>query len=196
MVHKSKGEKLFVEISIKMFYEIVDEVFSDPFWKQSPEYRFNKIKNAFSIYAELLNYKPLREVAEQFNSIRGPGIGRLLGVQLFKVIRHLLLHFPIYNSWEEVWFNKSLVTWERVGLIHNFFKKHSGEGGIRYTYRESKTNEDVSVNIWLPKGYLQDEKIYLSEIMPEETGMKICISLMCDVVDPFKFVMIAESLED
>lgn len=196
MKQKPTGEKVFLEISFGVFYEIVNEVYSETFWEMSPEYRFNKIKNAFSIYAELLNYKPVKEVAEMHNSLRDCGVGRLLGVKLFKVIRHLLLHFPFFNTWGEFWFNKSLVTWERKGLIHDFFKKHSGDGGIRFTYTENTTKQELSVDILLPNSYLQDEKIYLKDIIPEETGIKLCIGLMCDVVAPFYAAMVVDSSEE
>jgi hypothetical protein len=177
----SKGERLFLQLSYEAFYEIFNEVFTERFWEQNSEYRFNKIKNAICIYAELLNYKPLKAVSTSIASVQGK-VGSLLVNDMFTVIRHLLSHFPFFSTWDEVYFSKTLVTWERSGQIHRFFEKHNGGESVQYAYREKTKNEDTHVIISLPSHYSNDETIYLKDIIPEENGMKFCINKMSEVL--------------
>lgn len=56
----NKSEIEFLNLAYNKFYDIFDEVFRDDFWEKDPYYRFSKINTAFAIYAELLNYEPIK----------------------------------------------------------------------------------------------------------------------------------------
>ncbi|MBS2970384.1 hypothetical protein J9317_16680 [Metabacillus sp. KIGAM252] len=180
MKQTSHGVNMFLQQAYDAFYEIFLEVFEEAFWGQNPYYRYSRLKDAICIYVELLHHKPLKIISEFIESLRGQ-IDGLLVKELFVIIRHLISHFPFYKCWDEVWFTKSLVTWDRVGKIHKFFDTHSG-GGMRYTFIEKANNKESSVTIWLPENYKEDKPIYLKDIIPERDGMKVCLYFMTEVL--------------
>lgn len=49
-----------------------------------------------------------------------PHIEGIIADDLFSFIRNTLLHFPIFESWNEVYINKNLATWSKVGQIDRF----------------------------------------------------------------------------
>lgn len=52
---------------------------------------FSKIKTIFSIYAELLNYEPIKCVIKLIKEKRPPMEGEI-GIELFKFIRNIFAH--------------------------------------------------------------------------------------------------------
>ena len=101
----NKVEVEFLTLAYNRFYDLYEEVMNDEFWKKDEWKRFSKIKQAFSIYAELLNYEPLKNVIEHLKSARPP-MESEIGSELFKFVRNVVSHFPFYNSWENVWINQ------------------------------------------------------------------------------------------
>lgn len=70
-----------------------------------------RLREAFSIYKELLSYEPIKG--------------------------HLELHFPIFKTWDEVYVNKNLATWSKKGQIDKFLHKCTqikinGSGILQY----------------------------------------------------------------
>jgi len=58
----SENEELFLNLAYNKFYDISEEIFSADFWNESAAYRLGRITQMFSIYAEILNHKPMKEV--------------------------------------------------------------------------------------------------------------------------------------
>jgi len=56
----NKAEKEFLQLAYNKFYDIFEEIMADSFWRKRKSYRFSKVKDGFSVYAELLNYEPLK----------------------------------------------------------------------------------------------------------------------------------------
>jgi len=110
----NKAEAEFLTLAYNRFYDIFEKVFDDTFWEKDEWARFSKIKEAFSIYSELLNYEPIKLVIEQLKTSRPP-MEAEIGSELFKFIRNLISHFPFFNSWNEVWFDKLIINWNRKG---------------------------------------------------------------------------------
>ena len=54
------SELQFLTLAYNRFYDLFDEVMNDSFWATDDWERFSKIKQAYSIYAELLNYEPIK----------------------------------------------------------------------------------------------------------------------------------------
>lgn len=109
---------------------------SDEFWQQDPIYRFPKIKDGFSVYSELLNYEPIRRVISEIKKRRPPMEGEI-GSELFKFIRNAFSHFPFFDSWDEVWINKSITNWFREGQsIDRFLTKYCGKEKVKYRFWE------------------------------------------------------------
>lgn len=100
----NQAEIEMLSLSFNKFYDIYDECLTDEFWKMDPFYRLSRTKMAFSIYAELLQYEPIKWVIEEVKKTRPPMEGILAG-ELFKFIRNVFAHFPFYDSWNEVYIN-------------------------------------------------------------------------------------------
>lgn len=87
----------------------------------------------------------------------------------------------------EVYINKKIATWSKVGQIDKFLKKCSdikidGKGSIKYRIWEYEKNDMTYFSVNFPENY-GDENIYLKDIISEEAGMKFCIALMREVLD-------------
>ncbi len=72
--------------------------------------RLCKIKDAFSIYAELLNYEPINWEIEEIKKKRPP-MEAEIGKELFKFVRNVVSHIPLYEKCDDIWRNKTVVKW-------------------------------------------------------------------------------------
>jgi hypothetical protein len=93
----NKSELEFITLAYNKFYDIFDEVFKDDFWNKDMYYRFSKIKDTFYIYAELLNYEPLKWVIKDIKK-RRPPMESEIGSELFKFVRNIFFHFLIAGT--------------------------------------------------------------------------------------------------
>lgn len=108
----------------------------DAFWSKDEWERFSKIKQAFSIYAELLNYEPLKLVIKKIKTARTP-MESEIGSEIFKFVRNVAADFPFFKSGDDVWINNSLVNWYKNGqTIDKFLKKYKGHKKVKYRFRE------------------------------------------------------------
>lgn len=156
---------------------------SDDFWKKDPIYRFYKIKDGFAVYSELLNYEPIQWVISEIKKQRPPMEGEI-GSELFKFIRNILSHFPFFDSWNEVWINKSITNWYREGQsIDRFLTKYSGRKKVKYRFWEEKKKEMTYLSIKFPTEYSNDDKIYIKNMLNEEEGVKFSFLLMRKIMD-------------
>ncbi|MCH8863514.1 MAG: hypothetical protein IID51_13555 [Proteobacteria bacterium] len=179
----NKAEKEFLTLSYNRFYDIFDEVMNDAFWEKSRPHRFSKIKDGFAVYAELLNYEPIKWAIDHLRSSRPP-MEAVIGGELFQVIRNIVFHFPFFDSWDEVWVSKTIINWNRCGqTIDRFLKKHAGKDSVKYRFWEPDKKKMTYVSIDFPKQYKEDEKIYLSEILSEKEGVKFSFVLMRQIID-------------
>lgn len=150
-------------------------------------YVFFKLREAFSIYKELLSYEPIKAYTEWMKKVGRPPIEGIIADDLFSFIRNLLLHFPIFNTWNEVYINKNLATWSKTVQIDKFLKKCinikiDGKGKIKYRIWEKDKNEMTYFSINFPEKY-EYNNIYLKDIITEEFGIKFCMTLMREVLD-------------
>lgn len=107
----NEAEELFLSLAYNRFYDLFEEVMSDSFWDLDARLRFPKVSHGFSVYAELLNYEPLKHVLDSMKTMRPP-MEAEIGGEVFKFIRNLFVHFPLFATWDEVWINKTLVNWD------------------------------------------------------------------------------------
>lgn len=106
---------------------------------------------------------------------------------LFSFVRNLLLHFPIFENWDDVYISKDLATWNKVGTIHKFLKESSkikidDKGTIKYRIWEKSKKLMTHISINFPEEY-NDNKIFLKDIVSEKEGIKLCISFMKEILD-------------
>ena len=93
----TRAEELFLGLAYNRFYDLFDEIIKDDFWSKDPWYRFNKVSQSFAIYTEILAYEPFAYALEALKKERPP-IEAEIGGQLFKFVRNVLIHFPIFKS--------------------------------------------------------------------------------------------------
>jgi hypothetical protein len=178
----NKSEELFLTLGYNKFYDLFDEIMEDEFWEKEGWYRFSKISNIFSVYSELLIYEPFKYVLEAIKEKRPP-MESEIGGPLFKFVRNILAHFPVFDTWDEVWVSKELVNWQREGLtIDRFLKKYLGHDEVKYRFWEPDKKLMTYISINFPEKYEQN-KIYLKDIVAEKDGVKFSLIMMCQILN-------------
>ena len=130
------SEKLFLDLAYNRFYDLANEIIEDVFWEKEDWYRFSKISNLFAVYTELLAYQPFNFVLNEIKTLRPP-MESEIGGPLFKVVRNIFVHFPVFETWDDVWVSKELVNWQNGGLtIDRFFKKFTGHKQVKFRFWE------------------------------------------------------------
>lgn len=179
----NKAEKEFLTLSYNRFYDIFEEIMNDSFWKNDEWYRFSKVKDGFAVYTELLNYPPIKWVIEHIKKVRPPQEAEI-GSELFKFIRNVIMHFPFFESWNDVWVNKSIINWYKDGQsIDRFLKKYEGREAIKYRFWEEQKKRMTYLSISFPEKYDENNKIFLKEILSEKEGVKFSFILMKQILD-------------
>lgn len=169
------------------FYDLYEEITNDSFTGVDPQLRFFKLREAFSIYKELLSYEPIKNYIEWMKKGGRPPLEGVIADGLFSFIRNLLLHFPAFKTWDEVYINKNLATWSKVGQIDKFLKKSTqikidGKGVLQYRIWEVKKKKMTYFSVNFPEKY-DENNIYLKDIISEDVGMKFCMALMREILD-------------
>lgn len=183
----NEKEKEVLSLFYNRFYDLYEEVVNDDFINNDAKIRFYNLRESFSIYKELLSYEPIKEYINWMKKGGRPYFEGIIADDLFSFIRNLLLHFPIFDTWDEVYINKSLATWSQVGQIDKFLTKSiklkiDAKGTVKYRIWEEKNKKMTYFCINFPEKY-DDTNIYLKDIISEEVGMKFCMALMKVVLD-------------
>ena len=169
------------------FYDLFEEIVNDDFLIKEANERFYKLREAFSIYKELLSYKPIRNYLKWMKKGGRPHLEGVIADDLFSFIRNLLLHFHIFDTWDEVYITKNLATWSKAGQIDKFLSKCiklkiDGKGTVKYRMWEEKKKKMTYFEVNFPEKYA-DNNIYLKDIITEEVGTKFCMALMRQILD-------------
>ena len=178
----NETEERFLSLAYNRFYDLFEEVMSDSFWELDAWQRFSKVSHGFSVYAELLNYEPLKHVLNSMKTMRPP-MEAEIGGELFKFVRNVLAHFPLFATWDEVWINKTLVNWNKEGQsIDRFLNKYQGKSEVKYRFWEEKKKQMTYLSINFPSTY-GDDKIYLKDIISEKDGVKFSFIMMRNILN-------------
>jgi len=181
-IRPNKAEIAFLELSYNRFYDIFEEVMTDEFWEKDKWYRLSKIKDAFAVYTELLNYEPIKWVIEHIKMSRPP-MEAEIGSELFKFIRNVISHFPFFESWDDIWIDKTVINWNKQGQsIDRFLTKYSGKETVKYRFWEADKKRMTYLSINFPKTYKNGTKIYLKDILTENEGIRFSLILMQKVM--------------
>ncbi len=170
------------------FYDLYDEIVNDEFYKENAKVRFYRLREAFSVYKEILSYEPIKAYIEYMKKGGRPFFDGVIADDLFSFVRNLLLHFPIFDTWDDVYINKNLATWSKSGQIDKFLSKVinykiDDTGVIHYRIWEENKKKMTYFSVNLPEKYDDTTNIYLKDIITEEVGMKFCMALMRKVID-------------
>jgi len=178
----TKSEELFLSLGYNRFYDLFDEIMDDDFWDKEEWYRFGKVTNIFSVYAELLNYEPFKYVLEAIRRQRPP-MESEIGGPLFRFIRNVLAHFPVFKTWNEVWLSKELVNWHKEGLaIDRFLKKYAGHDEVKYRFWEADKKRMTYMSINFPEEY-GENRIYLKDMVAEKDGVRFSLIMMRQILN-------------
>ena len=101
-IHPTRDEIEFLNLSFNRFLDLFSGIMSDRFWGEPPYHRFSKTKDLFAVYSEILKYPPVQWVIDANPRPNYSDVGR----DLFKLIRHILMHFPFFEQWDDVWVTK------------------------------------------------------------------------------------------
>ena len=183
----NEKEREVLSLFYNRFYDLYEEVVNDDFLNKDAKTRFYKLRESFSIYKELLSYEPIKEYINWMKKGGRPHFEGIIADDLFSFIRNLLLHFPIFDTWDEVYINKNLATWSKVGQIDKFLTKGikvkiDGKGTVKYRIWEEKKKKMTYFCINFPEKY-NDTNIYLKDIISEEVGIKFCMALIRSILD-------------
>ncbi len=179
----NKAEIQFLTLAYNRFYDIFGEVMDDSFWEKDAWHRFSKVKDGFGVYSELLNYQPIEWVLENMKSSRPP-VEAEIARDVFKFIRNVIVHFPFFDSWDDVWVNQSLVNWHKEGQsIDRFLTKYKGGETVKYRFWEADKKMMTYLSISFPERYEDDAKFYLKNLLSEREGVKFSFILMRQVLD-------------
>ena len=120
----NEAERQFLNIAYNKFYDIFDEIIDEKFWIQNSYFRLCKIRECFSIYSELTHYEPIQYVFKYIKKARPP-MEAEIGQDVFIFIRNLLIHFPLFDSWDDFYITKDLANWAQEGMSIDKFLKHT-----------------------------------------------------------------------
>ncbi|MGQ4560073.1 hypothetical protein ACUIJQ_12460 [Levilactobacillus hammesii] len=178
----NQQEILFLTLAFNRFYDLYDEiVINDKFWKESPYIRFSKIKDAFNVYGEVLHYEPIRWAIEDMRVSRPPKEAEI-AEGLFRSLRNLFAHFPVFTSWDDVWFNQDLLNWNKTNQsIYKFFHRHINDSEVKYRFWDGNRKKMTYLSIRFPKQL--HEKIMLVDVLTEKEGVEFSLILMKKVMD-------------
>jgi len=179
----TKAETQFLTLAYNRFYDIFAEIMDDSFWSKDSWYRFSKVKDGFGVYSELMNYELLRWVLDNMKISRPP-MEAEIARELFKFIRNIVIHFPFFDRWEDVWINQSLINWHKEGqFIDRFIRKYEGKEPVKYRFWEEQKKKTTYLSIRFPEHYEDDVHIYLKDILSEKEGVKFSFILMKQVLN-------------
>lgn len=179
-MHPSKIEVEFLNLSYNRFIDLYEEIMPDEFWDNDSSYRLLKCKDIFSVYTEILKYPPIGWVIE--NNKR-PNFSEV-GVDLFKFIRNILLHFPYFKNWDEIFINSELVNLysKKPQFIDRYLRNNEGKEELKYRFWEEAQKRMTYVTIKFPVEYTSGSNIYLKDILEEKSGIKFSLIFMRSIL--------------
>ena len=177
MAHDSKysdAEIRYLEMAYSRFHSLYEDIMSVEFWNLDATSRFTIIKDIFSVYSEIIKYKPLDKI---IGDDKRPH-ANLLAKDFIKFLRNVLQHFPFFYSWDEVYIDRELVTAiEAPGSIDRFLL-HEHPYDTKFRFWNPRDKSMTYVNIELNSGYSKGHAVFLSDILNEKDGVRLVCLIM------------------
>ena len=129
--------------------------------------KFQLVKSIAGITSELLDSDEINEKMMEIaksSEVNGDNIEDKFNT--FKMIRNVLNHFPIFNSWEEIYISRELVNWNnpKYSQILDYFDEEKEMSYRIYLNENNEWIEKKKIDIKVPK-LEQYNKIYLKDII-------------------------------
>ena len=132
--------------------------------------KFQLIKSIASITSELLDTAEINEkmieIAES-SKINGDNVKDKF--ETFKMIRNVLNHFPVFDSWDEIYVSSELINWNnpKYSQILEYFKTEKEMSYRIYLLEGDEWIEKKKIDIKVPQ-LGKYNKIYLKDIISLE----------------------------
>jgi hypothetical protein len=182
----SDKERFFLELAFRRLKTIREEICfkNSSFWQKDSYYRFARIKEAFVLFTEISSHKSMRLFPNLYDE---KFLFPFLTNEVFRFVRNVISHFPLFDSWDDVWISKSLINWNKAGQsIDKFLKNNVGKETLGYAYKEEFEDKSVfptMVDFNFPKSYDENSKIYLKEMISEKDGIIFSIRIMVFIIE-------------
>ena len=94
--------------------------------------------------------------------------------QVFEMLRNLLVHFPFFEKWDDIYINENLLDWNkrRGGQIKKFFHENEKKQ-LNYSIYMNEYGyweKQIDINLVVPKIY-KYKKVYLKDILTIDEAM-------------------------
>lgn len=131
--------------------------------------KFEVIKQLASLVSELLDKDGIKEkLIELANTSTVNGEDNEIKIETFDLIRNILIHFPIFESWDDICISKKILKWntDKNGQIIKYFEKNCNKS---FKYRiflneNDKWVERHTIIVSIPE-LNDDNTIYLKDIV-------------------------------
>lgn len=181
IIFNNKTEEDMINYLANSIREIMGE-FEDPFdldYLANPygddQKRYLKLKECCLLINELLSYKPINEailsMANNDTSDVDNKMDNDIKYEMFSILRNIFIHFPNFHTWNEIYINKELLSWNNRynSRIYRFFNENIGKT-LKYTiYNKNKdTNKweiEKKVIIKVPNEIPKEEKLFLNSFI-------------------------------
>lgn len=178
----TKQENIFLNYLYNFFLDIYEEIKEEEFWKKDSYYRLNRIRDAFLVYSEILEYEPIGWFFKALEKLRPP-MKAELSREYVLFIRNLLIHVSFFKSWDEIKFTKEPINLSVSGLsIDKFLTTFTGHDPIKYRMWDPSKKTMMYISINFPKIYDDTTELNLVEFMREKEGVIFTTSLMHKVL--------------
>lgn len=177
IIFKNKSEEYMVNNLANRIREIMSS-FEDPFdldcWANQygdSQEKYLQLKECCLLINELLSYKPINnkllDMANNDTSDKDNKTNNDIKYEMFTILRNIFIHFPNFQTWNEIYINEELLFWNspRGSHIYRFFEKYKGKC-LKYTiYNKNKDTEQweqkKKVVIKVPNRVPKKKKLFL-----------------------------------
>lgn len=131
--------------------------------------KFEVIKQLASLVSELLDKDGIKKKLIEFaNTSTVNGEDNEIKIETFDLIRNILIHFPIFESWDEICISKKLLKWntDKNGQIIKYFEKNCNKS-FKYRIFLNENDEWIerhTITVTIPE-LNDDNTIYLKDIL-------------------------------
>jgi len=175
------SEFYFLHYAYNYFLDILEETKTEEFWQRDSYYRFNRIKDAFLVYSEILEYEPIGWFLQALKKLRPP-MEAEMSKDFILFLRNLLIHFPFFRAWDEVKFNKELINWSKPGRsIDRFLTSFAGNNPFKCRIWNPVDKTMTYITIDFPNTY-DETDVYLKDIVSEKEGIQFAMTAMYRVL--------------
>jgi len=178
----NKKELVFLTLAYNAFYDLYERIENKKTELKSNE-RFILLNKIFQIYNECLQYEPIKYYLKFLEKNRPEA--DTISLKYFEVIRHIFVHFPFFDKWEDVYITRDLITWtDKHSRIDSFLLEHEGKEPFKWRIWDNNKKEMIyGYVINFPKDYSKNSKIYLKDLIDENQGIEISLIMIKRVLE-------------